>query len=78
MFVFDVLTDRDISIGEIVRAPHFSDALAECQCILVRPYLFFYGYYFPARGITPLAPGLPEPVITPAALQGCRLLPVFR
>ena len=41
MFVFDVLTDRDISIGEIVRAPHFSDSLAKCQCVLVRTYLIF-------------------------------------
>ena len=70
MFVFDVLTDRDISIGEIVRAPHFSDALARFQCVLVRTYpIFFYGCYFSAHDITPLSPSFPAPVITHQGLR---------
>ena len=35
-----------LSIGEIVRPPHFSDALAECQCVLVRTYLIFLRLLF--------------------------------
>ena len=70
MFIFDVLTDRYISIGEIVRSPHFSDALAKCQCILVRTYHIFKSVIFSARGIIPPALSLPAPVINPAASQG--------
>ena len=78
MFVFDVLTDKDISIGEIVRAPQFSDALAKCQLVLVSTYLIFTAVIFSERGIILLAPSFPAPVIIPATSQGCRFFLVFR